>query len=105
MCTESDQAVNNRASCFLNMNDSRNQNSFDFVPKSDYNEKWHLENKCLFHNQQVNEKQNSSNTINVLSLIFTNFCLVLTIFSFSPFIFFSLYQLPKGGKICKLYVD
>lgn len=56
MCTESDQAVNNRASCFLNMNDSQNQNSFDFVPKSDYNEKWYLENKCLFHNQQVNEK-------------------------------------------------
>ncbi|XP_050496752.1 uncharacterized protein LOC126878227 [Bombus huntii] len=55
MCTESDQAVNNRASCFLNMNDSQNQNSFDFVPKSDYNEKWYLENKCLFHNQQYLE--------------------------------------------------
>ncbi|XP_017796110.1 PREDICTED: uncharacterized protein LOC108577467 [Habropoda laboriosa] len=37
------------------MNDSQNQNSFDFVPKSDYKEKWHLENKCLFHNQQFVE--------------------------------------------------
>ncbi|XP_076387992.1 uncharacterized protein LOC143264474 [Megachile rotundata] len=37
------------------MNDIQNQNSFDFVPKSDYNEKWHLRNKCLFHNQQFSE--------------------------------------------------
>ncbi|KAK1128483.1 hypothetical protein K0M31_002941 [Melipona bicolor] len=37
------------------MNDTQNQNNFDFIPKSDYNEKWHLENKCLFHNQQFLE--------------------------------------------------
>ncbi|PBC29039.1 hypothetical protein APICC_03449 [Apis cerana cerana] len=55
MCTESDQSTINRVSCFLNMNDSQNQNNFDFVPKSDYNEKLHLENKCLFHNQQFLE--------------------------------------------------
>ncbi|KOX76668.1 hypothetical protein WN51_11021 [Melipona quadrifasciata] len=55
MCTESDQTAINRASCLLNMNDTQNQNNFDFVPKSDYNEKWHLENKCLFHNQQFLE--------------------------------------------------
>ncbi|XP_053995553.1 uncharacterized protein LOC128885499 [Hylaeus anthracinus] len=41
-----------RVSCSLNMSDLQSQNSFDFVPKSDYNEKWHLENKCFFHNQQ-----------------------------------------------------
>lgn len=56
MCSESDQSMIDRVSCFLNMNDSQNQNNFDFIPKSDYNEKLHLENKCLFHNQQVNEK-------------------------------------------------
>ncbi|KOC59672.1 hypothetical protein WH47_10992 [Habropoda laboriosa] len=55
MCTESDQTAINRVSRFTNMNDSQNQNSFDFVPKSDYKEKWHLENKCLFHNQQFVE--------------------------------------------------
>ncbi|CAD1476914.1 unnamed protein product, partial [Heterotrigona itama] len=55
MYTDSDQATINRASCFLNMNDTQNQNNFDFVPKSDYNEKWHLGNKCLFHNQQFLE--------------------------------------------------
>ncbi|CAK9825154.1 hypothetical protein ANTRET_LOCUS3221 [Anthophora retusa] len=55
MCTESDHTAINRVSCFTNMNDSQNQNSFDFVPKSDYKEKWHLENKCLFHNQQFSD--------------------------------------------------
>ncbi|XP_076627719.1 uncharacterized protein LOC143344951 [Colletes latitarsis] len=44
-----------RVSCSLNMNDLQSQNSFDFVPKSDYNENWHLENKYLFHNQQFLE--------------------------------------------------
>ncbi|XP_076287851.1 uncharacterized protein LOC143212695 [Lasioglossum baleicum] len=42
-----------RVSCSLNMKDMQRQNSFAFVPKSDYSERWHLENKCLFHNQQL----------------------------------------------------
>ncbi|KZC10144.1 hypothetical protein WN55_01127 [Dufourea novaeangliae] len=48
-----------RVSCSLNMKDTQRQNSFDFIPKSDYNKKWHLENKCLFHNQQYFEGEKS----------------------------------------------
>lgn len=42
-----------RVSCSLDTSDPQSQSSFDFVPKPDYNEKWHLENKCLFRNQKV----------------------------------------------------
>lgn len=95
MCTESDQTAINRASCFLNMNDTQNQNNFDFVPKSDYNEKWHLENKCLFHNQQVN-KRNRIDMINVLLRLHLQ--IFLSAFSFPLSVFLSLHWSSKSEK-------
>lgn len=70
-----------RVSCSLNMNDLQSQNSFDFVPKSDYNEKWHLENKCLFHNQQVREEQSNPNVLNTAPYFFFSFFMLFTHFS------------------------